>query len=148
MMGKQEYGALIVVAVLISGLLLAVGSATAAGYYNNSTGVVQDDTPQNATLKNIVEIVVDLSPSIIGAGEQDPSNTGFQGFLLVGLAYGGATVAAIIGAGVGPIGGSILGSVIAYGLVDLGFAPPWFKPLLLFFVGILGFMAFRRVVDS
>jgi len=127
--------------------VMSSGASAEADYYNNSSGVVQPDVPNNATLQNILELAVELSPNLIGTGEQDPSGTGFQGILLTGLAFAGATVASIIGVGVGPIGGSIIGAMVSYGLVDLGFAPPWIKPLLLFGIGTLAYIGFRRVLD-
>jgi len=127
-------------------LALLVGGASAQ-YYNNSSGVVTDDTPENATLDNMIGLFVELSPSIIGTGEQDPSGTGFQGILLVGLVYGTVTVGAMMGTGIGAIGGSILGILTSYGLVDLGYAPVWIKPLLLFGVGVVAFVMFRRILD-
>lgn len=130
-------------AIVVTSIMSPVA---AQGYYNNSSGVVVDDTPENATLSNIVSLAVDLSPSLFGVGEQDPSGTGFQGFLLVGLVFAGVSAGMIGGAGTGPIGGLVLGSLVSYGLVDLGFAPAWIKPLLLFGVGLLAFVAFQRVL--
>lgn len=137
------------VAVIVAVALVAVIPAAGqnASYYNNSSGVVQSDGPENATLDNILDAAVSLSPSLIGTGEQDPSNTGFQGFLLTGLVYGGVTVAAMAGTGIGMVGGSILGIFASYAFVDLGYAPGWLKPLLLIGVGTAAFLMFRRVVD-
>jgi len=127
--------------------LAGVAAGQNASYYNNSSGVVQSDGPENATLENVLDAAVSLSPSLIGTGEQDPSNTGFQGFLLTGLVYGGVTVAAMAGTGIGMVGGSILGIFASYAFVDLGYAPGWIKPLLLIGVGTAAFLMFRRVVD-
>jgi len=145
MIGNTQVVAL--VAVIVAVALVAVIPAAGADYYNNSSGVVQSDGPENATLENILDAAVSLSPSLIGTGEQDPSNTGFQGFLLTGLVYGGVTVAAMAGTGIGMVGGSILGIFASYAFVDLGYAPAWIKPLLLIGVGTAAFLMFRRVVD-
>jgi len=139
------YGLSLVILLLTIGLLIP--SQGAAGYYNNSSGVVNDDTPENATLDNMIGLFVELSPSIIGTGDQDPSGTGFQGILLVGLVYGTVTVGAMMGTGIGAIGGSILGILTSYGLVDLGYAPAWIKPLLLFGVGVVAFVMFQRIFE-
>jgi len=129
---------------LVTTLLLGPAAAQ-AGYYNNTSGVVQSDVPEDATLENILDLAVELSPSVFGVGEQDPSGSGFEGVLLVGLAFGGVSAMMIGAAGVGPIGGTILGSLVSYGLVDLGFAPQWAKPMLLFGIGVLAFVMFRRI---
>jgi hypothetical protein len=135
------------VAVIVAVALVAVIPAAGADYYNNSSGVVQSDGPENATLDNILDAAVSLSPSLIGTGEQDPSNTGFQGFLLTGLVYGGVTLMAMAGVGIGAVGGSVLGILASYAFIDLGYAPVWIKPLLLIGVGAAAFLMFRRVVD-
>lgn len=136
-----------VLALLVVGLLLGTGVATAnhSSYYNNSSGVVQPNAPRNANLSNIVGLAIQLSPDLIGTGEQDPSGTGFQGVLLTGLVFAGVSLGTIVGIGVGSVAGTILGTVVAYGLVDLGYAPPWIKPVLLFAIGVLTFIMFKRV---
>jgi len=137
--------------VMVVGVL-AIGSATAqtnATYYNNSSGVVQSSGPSNATLDNILDQAVSLSPSLIGQpGVKDPSGTGFQGVLLTGLVFAGVATAAMAGTGIGAVGGSVLGVFASYAFVDLGFAPPWIKPLLLLGIGTLSFLMFRRIVDT
>ncbi len=146
---QQKRRALGVVAGMVALALVSTALlgpvAAQAGYYNNSSGVVQSDVPENTTLENILDLAVELSPSLFGVGEQDPSGSGFQGVLLVGLVFAGVSGGLIGAAGVGPIGGTILGSLVSYGLVDLGFAPQWVKPLLLFGIGTLAFVMFRRL---
>lgn len=140
----------ILVAVLLASQIALIGLASAGHnttYYNNSSGVVQPDTPRNATLDNIVGVAVDLAPDLIGTGERDPSGTGFQGVLLTAIVFASVSLATMAGTSVGPIGGTILGSTVAYGLVDLGFAPEWTKLLLLFGLGIVAYVGFRRVLQ-
>lgn len=141
--------ALVVFASVVA-VALAAGPAAGADvdYYNNSSGVVQPDSPENATLDNIVGMAVDLAPSFIGTGEQDPSGSGFQGVLLTGTALAFVAVGAMIGAGIGTIGGTILGLAVSYGLVDAGFAPEWMKVLLLFGLGIVVFIAARKALEG
>lgn len=134
-------------------LLVALIAAPLAGavaadvdYYNNSSSVVNSSSPANATFDNIIDQAVTIAPTFIGTGEQDPSGTGFEGILLVGVTYAGTALLAIGGAGVGPVGGSVLGAAVSYGLVDAGYAPPWVKPLLLFGIGMLAIIGFRRVI--
>lgn len=135
--------------VLVSAILVfgQAGAAANAPYYDNQSGVVSSSSPSNATLHNITKAAVSLAPSLIGTGAQDPSATGFQGFLLTGLVFGGTALMGMAGAGLGAIGGSILGLFVSYGFVDLGYAPAWLKPLLLIGVGTLAFVMFRRVLD-
>jgi len=66
--------------------------------------------------------------------------------LLVGLIFATVSMGTMIETRIGPIGGLVVGTIVAYGLVDAGFAPPWVKPLLLFGIGALAFVAFQRVV--
>jgi len=134
--------------VVFGGVGAAQSGYTPVPYYENESGVVQSDGPQNATLDNILDAAVSLTPTLIGTGEQDPSNTGFQGFLLTGLVFGGVAVAAMAGTGIGAVGGSILGIFASYAFVDLGYAPVWIKPLLLMGIGTIAFLMFRRILDT
>jgi len=142
-----QFTAAVIGTLLVASLALGAGAAAAdVDYYNNSSKVVQGDTPAEPTLDNIVDLFVSLSPDIIGTGEQDPSGSGFQGVLLTGLMWSGALAGAMIGTGIGPIGGGVVATTLSYGLVDAGYAPVWLKPILLFGVGIFAFIALRRVV--
>lgn len=140
----------VVLLVLVGGLLagVVVGPASAADYYNNSSGVVQPDAPENVTLDSLVGITVDLAPDLIGTGEQDPSATGFQGVLLTGVTFAFVAVGAMIGTGIGTVGGTVLGLTVSYGLVDVGYAPQWIKVLLLFGVGVVVFIAIRKALEG
>jgi len=142
---KWTYPILVGIALLVIGAAVATPAA-GQSYYNNSTGIVSSDSPRNATLSNIVDVAVSVSPTLIGTGEQDPSGTGFEGVLLTGIVFAGSALAAMARTRVGPVGGAILGAVVSYGLVDLGYAPAWVKPLLLFGIGAIVFVSFRRVL--
>lgn len=147
---RRRRAAGVVVGFLLLGALVASFPPAAAnhgGYYNNSSSVVQQDTPKNATLDNILGLAVDLAPSVIGTGEQERSGTGFEGILLTGIAFGGVSLAVMAGTGLGAVGGTILGLITSYGLVDLGYAPEWIKVILLFGLGTLIFLGARRVLD-
>lgn len=145
---RRRFFAAAVLLVVAAAIAPVAGHAAAdVDYYNNSSSVVNSSSPANATLPNIIDTAISIAPTFIGTGEQDPSGTGFEGVLLVGVSYAGVALLAIGGAGVGPVGGSVLGAVISYGLVDLGFAPPWVKPLLLFGIGMLAIIGFRRVIQ-
>lgn len=140
------------IVVISIAAVFGVGSDVAIGadadYYNNSSGVVQPDSPENVTLDTIVGLAVDLAPSFIGTGEQDPSASGFQGVLLTGTALAFVAVGAMVGTGIGTVGGTILGLTVSYGLVDAGFAPPWIKPLLLFGLGVVVFISIRKAIEG
>jgi hypothetical protein len=138
--------AALVLLVACAACPLAAGAAADVDYYNNSSDYVSSDSPENATFANLLDAAISIAPTFIGTGDVDPSQTGFEGVLLVGLAYASVAFVAIGAAGVGPVGGTVLGSVVAYGLVDLGFAPEWVKVLLLFGIGMLAIIAFRRVI--
>jgi outer membrane lipoprotein SlyB len=142
--GRIVAGALVAVALLA---LTAPSVAQNATYYNNSSAVVQTDSPSEANLTTIVDAAVSLSPSLIGTGEQDPSGTGFQGILLTGLVFGGVALGSMAGTRIGAVGGTVLGSFVSYAFVDLGYAPAWLKPLLLIGIGTVAFLMFRRVLE-
>lgn len=145
----SRFLAVVIGALLLSVLLLGlVPSGAAADYYNNSSAAVSSSSPSNATLENILYQAVSLSPDLIGTGQQDPSGTGFQGVLLIGVIFAMSSLGMMAGTRVGPIGATILGSAVSYGLVDLGFAPVWIKPLLLFAIGAVCVIMFRRVLGE
>lgn len=146
----------VIFALLLLGSVAVIGPAAGANnttnYYNNSTG--SDNVTalgwvpgENATLDNVLDMATRLGPYFIGTGEQDPSGTGYVGLLLLSLVLVGATVGSMRGAGVGPIGGSIIGMTLSYALVEVGLAPPWVKTLLLFGIGIAAAIAIKRSVD-
>lgn len=148
--GWTVFKLLVALMLVSAGLMTVIGAATMgaeASYYGNNSGVVQSNTSANATFDNILDKVVGLSPSFIGTGDVDPSGTGFEGVLLVGLVFATVSLGTMIETGIGPMGGLVVGTIVAYGLVDAGFAPPWVKPLLLFGIGFLAVAAFRRVIQ-
>lgn len=118
-----------------------------ADYYNdtNTTGAADgwfgDGEP---TLDQIVGMVTRVPDYVIGTGQQDPSGTGYQGMLLTGLIMIGASVSAVAGLGVGPVGGAAVGLTVGFGLARIGLAPPWVRVIMLFGLGILAAAAIRR----
>lgn len=144
------------VALALLSLLVAPAAANnnTTNYYNNSTQ--QDEASnttgagwiagENATLENLLDMATRLGPVFIGSGTLDQSGTGFTGILILALTLVGSTLTAMRGAGVGPVGGSILGMTLSYGLVEIGFAPPWTKVLLLFGLGIAAAIVIKRSV--
>lgn len=146
-----------IVALALLCLLVAPAAAnnnTTTNYYNNSTQQDAADSTtgagwvagENATLDNVLDMATRLGPVFIGSGALDQSGTGFTGILILSLTLVGSTLTAMRGAGVGPVGGSILGMTLSYGLVEIGLAPPWTKVLLLFGLGIAASIVFKRSV--
>lgn len=138
--------------LLVAGVGVAQNNTTindTAPYYNNSTGNVSSAgwvPSENATLDSIGQMSTRFLSTFIGFGQLDSSGTGYQGVLLLSVIIGGVTIAATVGTGVGPVGGSILGMTTGYGLVGIGIAPVWVKPILLFGIGITAAVAFKRIL--
>lgn len=147
--------------LVLAALALAIAALSApaaatdinetAPYYNNSSSDVSTNgwlPGENATLDNMGDMLVRLGPYLIGTGDMDPSDTGFQGLLLTGLVMAGALLGAIATLPVGAAGGSVLAVVVGYGMTSLGFAPSWFRTMLLFGVGLIAFVAFASILDG
>jgi len=110
----------------------------------NMTGWVPDGG--NATADGMLEMIARIPGIFIGSGDMDPSGSGYEGLLLTGVVIGGAALMATRGTGVGPVGGSMIGMVLAYGLTAIGMLPVWIQPLLLFtLVGVPASAAIIRV---
>lgn len=123
-----------------------------ASYYDyqngstNTTGWVPGDG--NASAVGMLDMISRIPGMFIGVGPDDPSGSGAQGFLLTGLVIGAAALFATVGVGVGPVAGSMLGTVLAFGLTTVGLIPVWIQPLLLFtLVGIPASAAMLRVFN-
>lgn len=134
-------------------------------YYDNETGETNttDWIPGdgNVTATGMLDMIsripgmfigggggVDSSGEGVDPGEEgvDPSGEGYQYILLTGLVIGAAALFATVGTGIGPVAGSMLGMVVAYGLTVVGIIPPWIQPLLLFtIVGVPASLAMLRV---
>lgn len=155
---RRHLVAALVVCVLAQGLVApALAQATTtqpieddAPYYDdengstNMTDWVPDDG--NATADGILEMIARIPGIFIGSGDMDPSGSGYEGLLLTGVIIGGAALMSIRGTGVGPVGGSMIGMVLAYGLTSIGMLPVWIQPLLLFtLVGVPASAAIIRV---
>jgi len=122
-----------------------------APYYNNSSTSVATDgwiPGENATLDNMGQLLTRIGPYLIGTGDMDPSDTGYQGILLTGLLMLGALLGAIATLPVGAPGGSVIAVVVGYAMTSLGYAPSWFRALLVFGVGVIAFVAFLRTLDG
>jgi hypothetical protein len=121
-----------------------------APYYDDENGTTNmtEWVPNdgNATSAGILELFARVPGIFIGSGDMDPSGSGYEGFLLTSLFIGAGALTATIGAGVGIIAGTMLATVLAYGLTFVGMIPVWIRPLLLFtLVGIPAATAIMRV---
>lgn len=96
------------------------------------------------TLDQLVDMATRVPAYVIGTGEQDPSGSGYEGVLLTGLVMVGSAAMAIVGVGVGPVGGTAVGLTVGFGLARVGLAPPWLRVVMLFGLGILAAAAIRR----
>lgn len=125
--------------------------ANDAPYYEDEDGTVDGGDAWipgdgNATATGLLGMIARVPSMFLGTGDPDPSGAGFEGVLLTGLVIAAAALFATVGAGVGPIAGSMLGMVLAYGLTAVGLIPVWIRPLLLFgLVGVPAAIALLRV---
>lgn len=124
--------------------------ANQAPYYDNKSGSTNtsDWVPGNGnvTASGMLDMISRVPGMIIGTGDIDPSGSGYEGVLLTGLVISGAALAATMGIGIGPVAGSMLGMVMAYGMTVVGLIPGWIQPLLLFaLVGVPAGVAMLRV---
>jgi len=141
------------IGVVLLVMLAVAGPAAAA---NNTTSYYENESTnttgagwvpgENATLDNILDMATRLGPTFIGTGGMDPSGTGYVGYLILSLVLVGSTLGTMRGAGVGPVGGSIIGMTLAYGLVDVGLAPSWVKTILLLGLGLATAVVIKRTI--
>lgn len=161
---RRELGAAatgILAAVLLAGMLggtagtVSAANATnvseKAPMYDNSTQNVSFEfwfDEGNVSLDVLGDMASRLGPAIIGTGNEDPSGTGFVGVLLLGLVIAGSVLVSVMGTGIGPVGGTIVGLVLGYGMIAVGLAPAWAWPLLLFGLGIVAAVAAIRILRA
>lgn len=109
----------------------------------NMSGWVPGDG--NATADAVLEFLARTPGIWIGSGDVDPSGSGYEGVLLTALIIGGAALLAMVGTGVGPIAGSMIGMVLAFGMTTIGIIPLWIQPLLLF--ALVGVPASKALIQ-
>jgi MFS family permease len=156
MRGRQL---LAVVLVLGAGLACLAAPAAAqstpqpienkSDYYNNETGQANMTNwvpgDGNVTLTGALDFLARVPGMFVGNAGQDPSGTGYVGVLLTALLIVGGVAMGAIGTGVGPVGGAMLGMVLAMGLSVVGLVPAWLVPLLLF--AVVGVPVARAILD-
>jgi hypothetical protein len=148
--------ALFLVAALLTGATIVATAANnstineTAPYYDNQTSNASAVgwVPPNATLDSIVGLAVRMPDYLIGTGEIDESGTGFEGVLLTGLFMLGASTAAVLGVGIGAVGGTIVALSMGFMLTSIGLAPAFVRPIMLFGIGIAAATALRRVLGE
>lgn len=100
----------------------------------------------NVTADGMLKMLGRIPAVFIGSGGVDPSGSGYVGVLLTGVVILAAATMGAVGTGVGVVGGSMLGMVLAFGMTFVGIVPGWIRPLLLF--GLVGVPVARAVIEA
>lgn len=143
-------GMLLSSVALLGGHVAADSAGNVPDYYDNETYSGADEGwfgDGDASLEQVLNMTTKIPTYVVGTGELDQSKTGYVGLLLSGIIMAGAALGAVMGAGTGPVGGTIVALVTGFGLVSIGFAPGWTKVIMLFGIGALTALAFRRVLE-
>jgi len=147
--------ALFLVGALVGGAAAPAAAANStindtAPYYDNQTSNASAVgwVPANATLDSIVGLAVQMPTYLIGTGDVDESGTGFEGVFLTGLFMLGASTAAVLGVGVGAVGGTVVALSVGFMLTSVGLAPAFVRPIMLFGIGIAAAIALRRALGE
>lgn len=126
-------------------------SDTAPYYANESADVANESwyaDIENGTLDSMGRMVTRFTSFYIGYGQMDSSGTGFEGVLLTGVIMTAMFVGSVFMLPIGPIGGGVLAVTVGYGMTEMGLAPPWFRVLLVFVVGMLSYVAYRQAQQA
>lgn len=137
---------ILVLELVAIGLIASSAGAvnnTTANPYNNTTPVVDNGSwmqgREDPTLDNSTHFVTRIGTFILG------NNGGSAvGSLLIGLLVMGFIGAAAGGSRFGVVAGAVIGMAAVAGLVEAGFAPVWTYGVLLFILGILATIVWRR----
>jgi len=147
------------VAALLTVLLLASAPAVAennttnlsdkAPYYANETSDVANESwmqgRENATLDNILAYAGRIDSFIVGSGVQAQGDAGYAAPLLVGVLLVGGIIGTGVGTGIGLVGGGVIMVATVFAFVQVGIAPAWLYPLVLFGVGLILSTILKRV---
>lgn len=110
-----------------------------APYYANESAAVNSSAwfagKSEVSLPNVTGMLTRLGPYIIGTGSTMQGGVGYSGPIVLGLLVAGVFVGATAGVNLGWEGGSVVSLVVAYGLIDVGLAPPWLKIVVLMLLG-------------
>lgn len=146
---------LLVIGGLLAGVVMLSGSAagqTANGteneteigdkapYYEGNHTVANEswmDGRENATLPNVLHMATRFGTFIVGGGQAAQDDIGPAGPLIVGAVFMGVMLGAVVGAGVGMVGGGVLSIVAVVMLTTIDAAPEWLYAVTLFGLGIV-----------
>jgi hypothetical protein len=147
---RLERTRVLVVAVLVSGLLLAgVGGVSAQSYYNQSDNDNLDQDRDSwlsgvdLTLAGLIMLVSRVGTWIIGTGIQSPSGAP-AGALATGVMLGGLMLGMGASSRVGMVAGGTLGMSSIFAIAAIDFAPSWMYAVALFALGLLASAVIRR----
>jgi hypothetical protein len=138
-------GLLLVVSLLAALAAPAAGQSTSVPYYNNSsTDDVNNETwlvgIEDPSLENVTSLLLRTGSYVIGTGDVGGPEGGegqATGAVVLGLTAFAVLLGILGGSGVGSVGGTVLSTAVAAGLVQTGFAPGWMWAVVLFGVGLL-----------
>lgn len=157
--------ALVVIVVATAAIAVSVATATPAAaqttttnvsdvapyYANESTAVGNEswyDGTGNATLDSMGRMATRFTSYFLGYGVMAPDNAGFEGILITGIVMIAMFLGAVAMLPVGSVGGGVLAIIIGYSMTEMGFAPGWFRVVLLFAVGMLVYVAYRQAQQA
>lgn len=129
--------------------IVSIGAAPAAAVNNTTADYYENTTPDvdnaswmagrsDPTLHNTTDFLNELQMILIG-GSGGSSRT-----LLIGLLIMGFIGAAAAGSRLGSVAGAVIGIASIGGLFAAGFVPEWLYGILLFVLGIVGMIVWRR----
>lgn len=121
-----------------------------APYFDDATVDSPADEHLNGStdgsLDDIVGMATQLGGYVIGGGGTGQGLPN-AGVLVLGLTVSGTLLAALLGAGVGTVGGGVAITMIVAGLVQTGLAPEWLWAMILIGIGLVVATATIRVVQ-
>lgn len=125
-------------------------TTTLPPYYGNETtpasGPWMDGTSE-ATLPNIIDMLLRVGTVIVGPGSAVAGGGGPTGPILFGFLLLGGAFSAVIGTGMGSVAAGVLFVAVLSGVVALGFVPSWLFAVFLFGIGVLLYRAFQSVIQ-
>jgi len=150
---------LVVLLVWTSPLVAAANNST---YANNSSNLSKDapyyvnsSRPTNGSawfaghrepsMDNITGMAARVVPRLIGFGNQLPGGVGYAGPVVLGLVVTGIFAGAVKGVGMSMPSSAVVSLVGAYGLIDVGLAPPWLKIVILMLLGVVASIVVLRI---
>jgi len=134
----------------LAGRVSAQNTTTLPPYYGNQTTPTDGgwmSGASDATLPNIIDLLLRVGTVIVGPGGSVAGGGGPTGPMLFGFLLVGGAFSAVIGTGMGSVAAGVVFVVVLSGVVTLGFAPSWLFAVLLFGLGVLLYRAFQGVIQ-